>query len=133
MLPVLHFISDMYVLFEIIQIEHYCLDYWFKAKPFLKAIWGRMKCFGGVRNSAIQMFWPLYLHMLNSKLHLEPPCANPSSHIRNYFLGPPPPLPVTFENGIGLRYNGNLESMKHVIAENLVPTTFHNRFNMSVF
>ncbi len=74
------------------------------------------------------------LDILNSILHLEPPCATPSSHILNYLIPPtpalriifrsPPPPRVTFENGIALsakslcsRTHGQLTAYKPPVTQ----------------
>ncbi len=44
------------------------------------------------------MLTPPYLRILNSILHLEPPCATPSSHILNYLIPPSPTLRIIFRS-----------------------------------
>ncbi len=69
--------------------------------------------FGGyLPLNSILLTPPPHLHILNSMLHLELPCATPSSHISNYLIPPTPTLQIIFqspkiilENGIALRIN----------------------------
>ncbi len=71
---------------------------------------------GGTYHHNSILLTPPYMHILNSILHLEPPCATPSSHILNYLIPPTPALQiifrsphprVTFENGIALMRNNS--------------------------
>ncbi len=65
---------------------------------FKSALWGGggRNLFGGTspHNSILLTPPPPYLHILNSILHLEPPCATPSFHILNYLI---PNIPVHYE------------------------------------
>ncbi len=87
----------------------------------MKSVWGLFhfqkrtgeggpEPFWRIPTTTIQFCWP-HLGILNSILHLEPPCATLSTHISNYLIPSTPalqivfrfpPLWVTFKNGIAL-------------------------------
>ncbi len=85
-----------------------------RAIPFSKAHWGGPEFFGGYLPPQFNFVEPPppYMRILNSIIHLETPCATPSSHSLIYLIPPTPallitfrstPPRVTFENGIALR------------------------------
>ncbi len=70
-----------------------CVTLWsftLRAIPFSKG--GDLNIFGGYLPPQFNYVDP-HLRILNSILHLEPPCATPSSHILNYLIPPTPGAP----------------------------------------
>ncbi len=94
-----------------------------RAIPFSKVHWGGTWIFtGGYLPPHFNFVDSPYLLILNSILHLEPPCATSSSNILNYLIPPTPALRiifrshprVIFENGIALIwYRCNPSAWRH--------------------
>ncbi len=60
-----------------------------RAIPFSKVHRGVLNVFGGYLPPKFNFVYPPpYLCILNSILHLETPCATPSSHILIYLIPP---------------------------------------------
>ncbi len=90
---------------RVLHDDHYISIYrntYLRAIPFSKVHWGRgPELFWGVPATTIQFCLPPYRRILNSILHLETPCATPSSHILIYLIPPIPALRITFRSPPG--------------------------------